>query len=161
MEHYCDIIMSLTLNPMPLNMTSILWTLYAILVFCTNSSIISTLYNLASGRSVLWFSLFEDIPPEFSSIIIPTLFQSTTIVGMIIEVKMEFQIIYITRLNGVLAFNKILSYFMQYNGSIEYTTLDHNILSQSNTSICSFPLIFNVGLLSLYSNQWIIWTISW
>ena len=69
---------------------------------------------------------------------------------------MGFQIVYITRLNGALAFNKILSYFMQYNGSIEYTTLDHNILSQSNTSICSFPLIFNVGILSLYSNQWLI-----
>ena len=79
--------------------------------------------------------------------------QSTTIVVVIIGVNMGFQIIYITRLNGVLAFNKILSYFMQYNGSIEYTTLDHNILSQSNTSICSFPLIFNVGILSLYSNQ--------
>ena len=153
--------MSLTLNPMPLNMTSILWTLYAILVFCTNSSIISILYNLASGGSVLWFFLFGDIPPRFSSMIIPTLFQSTTIVGMIIEVKMGFQIIYITRLNGELAFNKILSYFMQCNVKIEFTTLDHNIISQSNTSICSFPLIFNVGILSLYSNQWIIWTILW
>ena len=85
--------------------------------------------------------------------IIPTLFQSTTIVGMIIEVKMGFQIIYITRLNGELAFNKILSYFMQYNVKIEFTTLDHNIISQSNTSICSFTLFFNVGILSLYSNQ--------
>ena len=114
MEHYCDIIMSLTLNTMPLNMTSILWSLYAILVFCTNSSIISTLDNLAS--SIMIFFLFGDIPPRFGSMIIPTLFQSTTIVGMIIEVKMGFQIIYITRLNGELAFNKILSYFMQYNG---------------------------------------------
>ena len=153
--------MSLTLNTMPLNMTSILWSPYAILVFCTNSSIISTLDNLASGGSVLWFFLFGDIPPGFGSMIIPTLFQSATIVGMIIEVKMGFQIIYITRLNGELAFNKILSYFMQCNVKIEYTTLDHNIISQSNTSICSFTLFFNVGILSLYSNQWIIWTILW
>ena len=79
--------------------------------------------------------LFGDISPRFSSMIIPTLCQSTTIVGMIIEVKMGFQIIYITRLNGELAFNKILSYFMQCNVKIEYTTLDHNIISQSNTSI--------------------------
>ena len=70
--------MSLTLNPMPLNMTSILWTLYAILVFCTNSSIISTLYNLANGKSILWLFLFGDLPPGFISIIISTLFQSTT-----------------------------------------------------------------------------------
>ena len=70
--------MSLTLNPMPLNMTSILWTLYAILVFCTNSSIISTLYNLASGKSILWLFLFGDLPPGFISIIISTLFHSTT-----------------------------------------------------------------------------------
>jgi len=69
---------------------------------------------------------------------------------------MGFQIVYITRLNSALAFNKILSYFMQYNVQIEYTTLAHNILSPSNTSIYSFPLISNVGILSLYSNQWLI-----
>ena len=69
---------------------------------------------------------------------------------------MGFQIVYITRLNGALAFNKTLSYFMQYNVSIEYTTRAHKILSPSNTSIYSLPLISNVGILSLYSNRWLI-----
>ena len=78
MEYYCAIIMSLTLNPTPLNMKCILWTLYAILVFCTNSSIISTIYNLESGKSILWFFFVCRPSPGFLSMNISTLFQSTT-----------------------------------------------------------------------------------